>query len=111
MTGSLPRELGSMSHLSKLDLEENEFSGNPFFNEIFSLKKLREYKLSNNAFTGSIPTRISDLPLLESLWLANNAITGTIPNEITDLANLGELIISLNLILRNKSKNMCHPTP
>ena len=89
-----------MSFLSSLDLELNTFSGKAFFDGIFFLTDtLTDYKLSDNAFTGSIPTGINEFSLLKSLWLANNSITGSIPNGITDLDELGELNGTFSFII------------
>jgi hypothetical protein len=75
-----------------LDLEKNNFTGNAFFSGIYSLADtLTNYRLSGNNFDGSIPTRINEFTLLESLWLADNNLVGSIPDGITDLNKLGEL--------------------
>lgn len=56
-TGRIPTELGHMTHLKKIDLDEN-------------------------AVTSSVPSELGLLVALTVLSLSKNAITGTIPTEL-----------------------------
>jgi len=87
--GTIPTEFGSISNLTVLDLETNNFTGLFFFPELFQLgSTLTTLRGSGNLFSGSIPTSIGLMSQLQQLWILNNGITGTIPTEITSLTNL-----------------------
>ncbi|GJS62868.1 leucine-rich repeat protein, partial [Tanacetum coccineum] len=67
----IPRELGRLSRLWRLFLSENNFSG-------------------------VIPTNLSGCSNLKGLWLARNNLAGNIPNEMTLLSKLVGLGIDDN---------------
>ena len=64
LTGSLPAELGNLTHLTELHLNNN-------------------YSL-----TGSIPAELGNLTNLTELYLNETALTGSIPAELGNLTNL-----------------------
>jgi len=55
-----------------------------------------EIDLGNNALSGSIPTELGDLTILENLALGSNQLSGSIPDEIGNLTNLLYLTLSNN---------------
>ena len=66
MTGEIPPELGSLSNLTELSLD-------------------------NNQLTGEIPPELGRLSNLTGLSLWGNQLTGEIPPELGGLSNLTEL--------------------
>jgi Leucine-rich repeat (LRR) protein len=63
LTGSLPSELGNITSLD-------------------------EMYLNNNGFTGSIPAEFANLSHLHILDIIENRLTGTVPGEICKLPEL-----------------------
>ena len=63
LTGTIPAELGNLSHLTHLYLASNRLSG-------------------------PIPPELGDLSNLSQLTLADNQLSGAIPSELGNLSNL-----------------------
>ncbi len=95
LTGSIPQELGNLTGLTHLRLDENRFTG-PIPSELGSLTRLRELNVNGNALTGSIPPALGGLTHLERLWLNDNVLTGPIPPELGKLINLRSLGLARN---------------
>ncbi|MDH5507079.1 MAG: leucine-rich repeat domain-containing protein [Anaerolineae bacterium] len=95
ITGSIPTQIGNMTSLSILYAFGNQFSGTiPV--ELGSLANLTRIGLNHNQLTGSIPTQLGNLSLLETLTLNNNQLTGGIPIELGNLSNLTLLWLGSN---------------
>ena len=93
MTGGIPAELGSLTNLEGLYLNDNQLTGG-IPTELGSLSNLRALILNNNQLTGEIPAGLGNLTNLEVLYLESNQLTGCIPNGlrgigINDLSRLG----------------------
>jgi hypothetical protein len=59
-----------------LQIRDNEFSGTlPV-----GMSALDTYDVTNNTFSGDIPTQIASMTSLQKLRLANNDLTGWIPS-------------------------------
>jgi Leucine-rich repeat (LRR) protein len=96
LTGSIPaRELTNLTHLMYLDLSQNPFTGS-IPTELGNLTSLTYIDLSNNSLTGSIPTELGNLSNLEHLSLYGNQLTGSIPRELGNLTNLSDLNLYYN---------------
>ncbi|OUM60066.1 hypothetical protein PIROE2DRAFT_14258 [Piromyces sp. E2] len=98
----LPTNIGSLSNLEKISLNNNKLSG-AILDSIGYMNKLQSIDLSNNGFKCTIPSSISDLYYnLKQLNLGNNQnlssnkFTGTIPTNIGDLTMLKSLLLSDN---------------
>jgi Leucine-rich repeat (LRR) protein len=83
--GQIPKEIGKLKNLNKLNLAINNFTGE-IPNDIGKLVKLSNVDLSGNNFIGEIPKEIGKLENLTFLDLASNDFTGEIP--MIELSNL-----------------------
>ena len=118
MIGTLPDELGSLTELQYLYLNDNQLSG-PVPASLANLTKLVDFylrandfsgplpdfsgftnlrllELQENNFTGPIPN-LSRLTQLQKLWLQDNALSGSIPN-LASLTSLTNLSLSVNTL-------------
>ena len=89
LTGSMPK-LNSKS-LMYLDLSDNKLSG-PIIENIFQVSSfpvLSILYLSNNKFSGTIPSWDVAGSTLRDIWLERNQLTGAIPGISSD--NLPEI--------------------
>ncbi|XP_071930608.1 probable LRR receptor-like serine/threonine-protein kinase At1g53440 isoform X2 [Coffea arabica] len=119
LTGSIPPEIGNLSHLESLDLSSNSLNGSipntlvklsqlsvlnlcdnklggalPKF--LPELKSLRSLYLCNNLFNESIPREIGGCPKLEYLSLSNNSLSGKLPDELGHVSTLRGLFLAEN---------------
>ena len=95
LTGILPPELGSLSHLRVLALWVNQLHG-PIPAELGNLTELVSLEMSVNQLTGPVPTELGDLTKLQTLSLAHNQFSGPLPSTLDNLASLELLDLSHN---------------
>ena len=95
LRGELPRELGNLTSLTLLDLQENQLTGQIPSN-FGNLANLETLYLSENQLTGEIPADIGNLRNLTALGLTGNRLCGELPPDLGDLVNLTELNLSEN---------------
>ncbi len=95
LDGSLPAELGNLSHLSRLPLYNNFLSGS-IPSELGNLSKLRQLFLDGNSLSGSIPSELGKLSQLTQLSLYDNSLSGSIPSELGNLSQLRQLYLDGN---------------
>ena len=95
--GFLPPELGNLSELIELTLDDNSLSG-PIPPQLGNLSQLRWLDLSNNQLTGSIPPELGTLENLQGLSLFQNQLTGSLPRELGNLSQLEYLDIWENML-------------
>ncbi len=93
LTGTIPTELGGLTALLDLRLENNQLTGEVPV-ELWNLGNLETLWLHNNGLTGEIPPELGELPNLESIKLSGNPFTGCIPAALegadtSDLSSLG----------------------
>lgn len=86
-TGSIPKELGSLTNLEVLGLEKNKLSGH-IPTELGNLSKLRVLTLSQNLITGEIPSEIGNLTNLEALTIYLSQLSGSLPASFSQLDQL-----------------------
>ncbi|KAG1362577.1 receptor-like protein EIX2 [Cocos nucifera] len=97
-----------------IDLSQNNFSG-VIPTELVNLYGLSFLNLSNNHFTGKIPENIGALRQLESLDLSVNNLSGMIPSTISSLYSLSHLNLSNNNLSGripwgNQLQTFCDPS-
>ena len=95
LQGSIPAQLGSLTDLRHLLLDNNALAGG-IPPELGNLVDLRSLNLGSNALTGSIPTELGNLVNIERLQVGNNTLTGPIPTELGSLAALRSLSLGGN---------------
>lgn len=78
MTGSIPRELGSLKKLSVLALQSNKLTG-AIPASLGDLNALERLDLSFNRLFGSVPGKLAAPPLLRVLDIRNNSLSGNVP--------------------------------
>ncbi|KAF5791298.1 putative transferase [Helianthus annuus] len=91
-SGTLTPSL-NLPYLQTLDLTNNFFTG-PIPSSFSKLTRLVQLSLSSNSFTESIPDSLPDS--LEELLLDNNNLTGPIPHTLNNLKNLKRLELQGN---------------
>uniref|UniRef100_A0ACD6AME3 Uncharacterized protein n=1 Tax=Avena sativa TaxID=4498 RepID=A0ACD6AME3_AVESA len=95
LTGTIPSEMGNLTKLGLLDL-----SGNKFFGEIPSsigeCQNLQYLNTSGNYLRGKIPPSIGQLTGLLVLDLSHNNLSGSIPKFLGTMRGLASLNISFN---------------
>ena len=64
--------------------------------ELGNLTHARELRLSNNFLTGTIPSTLGDMTALVILRLSGNALSGPVPSELGSLSTLWELRLHRN---------------
>ena len=87
LSGPIPPELGNLSRLTELNLQDNYLTGS-IPAELGNLSNLTELRLSENSLTGAVPAELGRLANLESLELGYNYLTGPLPAELGNLSNL-----------------------
>lgn len=107
LTGEIPPEIGNLINLQTLMLNENSLSGQ-LPESMANLVNLSGgagwmsyspgLSLSNNNFSGEIPSWIGDFENLSELDLSGNQFSGIIPEEIGNLSNLLSLRLNDNLL-------------
>lgn len=94
-SGQIPKSLGDMTSLMRLDLSNNQFTGS-MPNRLTRLKNLKVFAAHSNNLTGKIPRKLCDLPELQRLVLSNNALTGSVTDTIVKCAKLYHLNLANN---------------
>ena len=95
LRGGLPPELGNLTALTELLLNDNSFSGS-IPPELGSLTALTDLLLYENSFSGSIPPELRSLTALTTLDFYDNIFTGSIPPELGKLTSLTILGLGIN---------------
>ncbi|MDM8567880.1 leucine-rich repeat domain-containing protein, partial [Candidatus Halobeggiatoa sp. HSG11] len=95
LTGTIPTEIGNLTNLQKLYLYGNQLTGT-IPTEIGNLINLLYLDLSGSQLTGTIPAELGNLTNLQYLNLDRNQLTGTISIELGNLTNLQYLYLSEN---------------
>lgn len=91
--GTIPPEIGLLSHLTRLILYGNDLEGT-IPTEMGKLTNLFQLWLNTNSLSGVIPTEMESLTWLELLDLADLPLGGSIPSELGALTKLTSLSLS-----------------
>ncbi|PPR88688.1 hypothetical protein GOBAR_AA31998 [Gossypium barbadense] len=103
--GSIPSEIGNLSHLINIELGGNQLIGQ-IPTTIGGLEELKSLSLDDNKLEGSIPSKLCHLNKLAFLFLTNNKLSGPIPaclgdipTGVADLKDLTDFSLSNNRIM------------
>ncbi|KAK8312586.1 hypothetical protein V6Z12_D01G052600 [Gossypium hirsutum] len=94
--GSIPSEIGNLSHLINIVLGGNQFIGQ-IPTTIGALGELQSLSLVYNKLEGSISSELCHLNKLAFLFLTNNKLSGQIPACLGDLISLRQLFLDSNM--------------
>ena len=95
LAGTLPAQLGSLTHLERLVLSRNRISGR-IPPELGDLGNLTMLNLRWNTLEGSIPSELGALAMLDTLDLYRAGLSGAIPPSLGNLASLQGLTVAWN---------------
>ncbi|RXH85258.1 hypothetical protein DVH24_042026 [Malus domestica] len=112
LQGSVSRTLGSLTHLSHLNLSHNRLSGPLEAGLFLSLSRLGILDLSYNLLSGELPLFLSS-SYIQIVDLSNNQFNGTIPSSFLQHAwNLSSLNVSKNHFTGQIPSPIClHSSP
>ncbi|PRQ58114.1 putative protein kinase RLK-Pelle-LRR-XII-1 family [Rosa chinensis] len=98
LSGSIPSSFGNLTLLTLLQLQENNLQSS-IPSSLGKCHWLNELVLSGNNLNGKIPPQVIGLSSLSTVLALNrNQFTGSLPMEIGKLKNLGQLDVSDNLL-------------
>ena len=95
LTGEIPPEIGNLTALQRLTLDNNDLTG-PIPPELGNLSALESLSIQWSDLTGEIPPELGNLTALTGLHLHDNDLTGPIPAELGNLSALESLVLSQN---------------
>ena len=85
LEGRIPEDsLEELTMLRTFTTSANFFTG-PIPSQIGLLSSLTFLRLDDNAFTGALPSEIGNMPKLRLLWMDGLSLSTTIPSEIGNL--------------------------
>jgi Leucine-rich repeat (LRR) protein len=95
LVGSIPPEIGLLTHLHHLSLFGNGITGN-LPTQMEALTSLRFLSLGSNYLSGSLPNWIGKFQDLKYLELGGNSLTGMLPPDMVKMTSLLELALDSN---------------
>ncbi|XP_052179688.1 receptor kinase-like protein Xa21 isoform X2 [Diospyros lotus] len=95
ITGNIPKEIGNISSLKSLFLDNNYLNGS-LPNTFSGSWKLDKLVLPNNALHGLIPEDLCQLKYLEILHLGGNHLGGQLPDCLGNVTSLQSLHLASN---------------
>ena len=93
LTGSIPASLGNLSNLTYISLGANDFAGTTIPSSLGNLSNLTHMALEGDSLTGNIPTQLGNLSHLSYLDLSTNNFTGGIPASFGNLTAMTQLYL------------------
>ncbi|KAJ0106313.1 hypothetical protein Patl1_18817 [Pistacia atlantica] len=97
LSGEVPTDIGKMQNFSMLHLGLNQFYGKlpPQIDKL----PLVVLNLTQNNFSGTIPSEIGNIKCLQNLDLSYNNFSGTFPASVNELFDLSKFNISYNPLI------------
>ncbi|GAB2229180.1 hypothetical protein Droror1_Dr00023316 [Drosera rotundifolia] len=96
LEGPFPVGIKNCSSLTGLDLSNNNFSGALPSNMTALIPYITSLDLSSNVFSGPIPASLSSCSFLNVLNLENNEFSGEIPQALAGLSRLKTFYVASN---------------
>ena len=87
LAGSIPDNMGLVSTLTRMQLNDNSLSGT-IFSSLYRLSLLAYLDISRNSMVGSIPSTFGTLSLLQYLAISSNSFTGMVPSNLCGIDGL-----------------------
>lgn len=109
LTGMLSSGMGLLRNLRDFRVSNNFFDGS-IPESTFTLPRLFRFEVQNNDLTGSIGPEISSLTSLEVFDISNNQLTGSLPEELGFLPNLRAVKTQNNLFSGVIPTDLCFLT-
>ena len=97
LIGDIPTELGNLTNLTDLYLHKNKLTST-IPTELASPTDMIDLQLNDNQLTGTIPTQLGNLTDLEYLHLDDNRLSGSIPSQLGSLTEVFDLHLNNNLL-------------
>ncbi|XP_043806634.1 probable LRR receptor-like serine/threonine-protein kinase At4g36180, partial [Manihot esculenta] len=105
-SGNLPLCLANLTSLRQLDLSFNHFIGNISLSPFRGLTNLEDLSVSNNFFQIPISLKIGTyLPKLSYLKMSGNGFSGSIPSSLGNMSLLEYLDLSNNRFIPHSLSN------
>ncbi|QCD94629.1 LRR receptor-like serine/threonine-protein kinase FLS2 [Vigna unguiculata] len=101
-SGSIPIQLGSLTHLRTLDLRNNGYLYSEIPYQLGNLTRLRYLDLSHNFLYGELPYQLANLSQLTYLDLSQNSFSGALPFQVGNLPFLHTLRLSGDFDVKSK---------
>ncbi|KAK1419969.1 hypothetical protein QVD17_29435 [Tagetes erecta] len=95
LRGYIPSELGNLTYLRRLNLNNNKFHGS-IPDQIFNATSLHSVILSGNNLSGELPMTICNPVRLQTIDLSRNSLTGTIQKFLGNCRELQRLVLAGN---------------
>jgi len=96
ISGTLPASYGDLQQLTHLNLQQINVNGSIPLSWWQSLTNLREWYMSSNRMTGTIPPDIANFTMLTELDFEENEMSGPLPSEIGLMAALRNINLGDN---------------
>nr|GEU78811.1 protein kinase-like domain-containing protein [Tanacetum cinerariifolium] len=104
--GPIPDAIGNLSRLIQVYLYSNKLEGH-IPSSFGNCKELNGLNLADNRLSGKIPKQLLQLPSLTYfLELSYNNLSGSIPSDIKDLKMLNHLALSYNKLSRTITSSL-----
>ncbi|KAG7367594.1 two component regulator [Nitzschia inconspicua] len=106
-TGTIPSTLGRLSStLWSLRLGQMNLTGS-LPTQLGELTLLEYLSFASNDLTGTIPTQLGELSNLVQAELYDNQLTGTIPTELSTMTSMASLELQQNLLQGTVESEIC----
>jgi len=101
INGPIPSTTKGLHNLQTLYLDDNELQGS--IDELCEIKSLSDVYLSNNKFSGVLPTCLGNMTSLSKVHIGANRLTSEIPSSFWNLKDILEVNLSSNALTGNLS--------